>query len=189
MDAAREASRSGDSKRLSQAHESNASEHATDVHEADETQEDEDGQDTQDLLEILANRLSRKKLSGSRPASKSLRATVLSSDLYRQSSRSEDKKAWKQLSDTGKAMFIKHLPTSAESALSQRSTMTHVEVDLQILSRPSATVFIDCDNYSLTRNLSESSIDSEFLTFSALVCWRLFAFHKKLSPQWILVSI
>ena len=68
-----------------------------------------------------------KKLSGSRPASKSLRATMLSSDLCRQLS-GEDKKVWKQLSDPGKAMFIKHLPTSSESALNQRSTMTH-EVD------------------------------------------------------------
>ena len=63
LDVAREASRSGHSKRLSQAHESNASEHATNVHEADENRDDEDGQDAQDLLEILANRLSRKKLS------------------------------------------------------------------------------------------------------------------------------
>ena len=38
---------------------------------------------------------------------------MLSSDLHRQLS-SEDKKAWRQLSDDGKAMFIKHLPTSAE---------------------------------------------------------------------------
>ena len=127
LDAAREASRSGHSKRLSQAHESNASEHATNVHEADENRDDEDGQDTQDLLEILVNRLSRKKLSGSRPASKSLRATMLSSDLYRQLS-GEDKKVWKQLSDPGKAMFIKHLPALSESALSQRSTMTHVQI-------------------------------------------------------------
>ena len=82
MDVAREASRSGHSKRLSQAHESNASEYTTNVHEADENRDDEDGQDTQDLLEILVNRLSRKKISGSRPASKSLRATMLSSDIY-----------------------------------------------------------------------------------------------------------
>ena len=127
LDVAHEASRSGHSKRLSQAHESNASECTTNVHEADENRDDEDGQDTQDLLEILVNRLSRKKLSGPRPASKSLRATVLSSDLYRQLS-GEDKKAWKQLSDPGKAMFIKHLPALSESALSQRSTMTHVQI-------------------------------------------------------------
>ena len=81
LDIAREASSSGHSKRLSQAHESDASEHATNVHEADENRDDEDGQDTQDLLEILVNRLSRKKLSGPRPDSKSLRATVLSSCL------------------------------------------------------------------------------------------------------------
>ena len=49
------------------------------------------------FIEILVNRLSRKKLSGSGPASKSLRATMLSSDLYRQLSN-EDKKVWKQLS-------------------------------------------------------------------------------------------
>ena len=127
LDIAREASRSGHSKRLSQAHESNASEYTTNVHEADENRDDEDDQDTQDLLEILVNRLSRKKLSGPRPASKSLRATMLSSEIYRQLS-SEDKKIWKQLSDPGKAMFIKHLPTSTDSALNQRSTMTH-EVD------------------------------------------------------------
>ena len=36
LDVAREASRSGHSKRLSQAHESNASEYTTNVHEADE---------------------------------------------------------------------------------------------------------------------------------------------------------
>ena len=29
-------------------------------------------------------------------------------------------------------------------------------------------LFIDCDNYSLSRNLSESFIDSEFLTFFGL---------------------
>ena len=49
LDASREASRSGHSKRLSQAHESNASEHAANDHEADDTQEDEDGQDAQDF--------------------------------------------------------------------------------------------------------------------------------------------
>ena len=43
LDAAREASRSGHSKWLSQAHESNTSEYAANIHEADETQEDEDG--------------------------------------------------------------------------------------------------------------------------------------------------
>ena len=53
-------------------------------------------------------------------------------------------------------------------------------------------VFIDGDNYSASGNLSESPIDSEFPTFSALVCWKFFgdsAFHKKLSPQWIPVSV
>ena len=60
-----------------------------------------------------------------------------------------------------------------------------IEIDQSILSRPNAAVFIDCDNCSPPRNLSESSLDSEFLTFSALVCWRFLGdsvFHKKLSP-------
>ena len=59
-------------------------------------------------------------------------------------------------------------------------------------ARPSAMVFIDGDNYSASGNLSESPIDSEFPTFSALVCWKFFgdsAFHKKLSPQWIPMSV
>ena len=61
-----------------------------------------------------------------------------------------------------------------------------------MLSRPSAVVFIDCDNHSLLRNLSESYADSEFLTFSALVCWRFLrdsAFPKKLSSQQIPASV
>ena len=49
----------------------------------------------------------------------------LLADLCRQLSV-DDKKAWKQLSDSGgKAIFIKHLPTPAESTLNQRSAMTH----------------------------------------------------------------
>ena len=54
-----------------------------------------------------------------------------------------------------------------------------------ILSRPSTIVFIDDDNYSVSGNLSESPTDSEFPTYSALVCWRFLgdsAFHKKPSP-------
>ena len=61
-----------------------------------------------------------------------------------------------------------------------------------MLSRPSTVVFIDDDNYSVSGNLSESPIDSEFPTFLALVCWRFFgdsAFHKKLSPHQIPVSV
>ena len=52
-------------------------------------------------------------------------------------------------------------------------------------SRPSAMAFIDCDNYSLLRNSSESYIDSEFPTRSALVYWWFLgdsAFPEKLSP-------
>ena len=67
-----------------------------------------------------------------------------------------------------------------------------MEVDRPILSRPSTTVFIDDDNYSASGNLSESPMDSKFLALSALVCWRFLgdsAFHKKLSPQWIPVSV
>ena len=53
-------------------------------------------------------------------------------------------------------------------------------------------VFVDDDNCSVSGNLSGSPMDSEFPTFSALVCWRFFgdsAFHKKLSPQQIPMSI
>ena len=60
-----------------------------------------------------------------------------------------------------------------------------IEVDWSILPRPSTMVFIDGDNCSASGNLSESLIDSEFPTYSALVCWRFLgdsAFHKKLSP-------
>ena len=67
----------------------------------------------------------------------------------------------------------------------------HQEV-FEMTSRPSTAVFIDYDNHSLSRNLSESPIDSEFLAFLALVYWRFFgdsAFHKKLSLQQIPVSI
>ena len=59
-------------------------------------------------------------------------------------------------------------------------------------SRPSTMVFIDDDKYSASGNLSESPIDSEFPTYSALVCWRFLgdsAFHKKPSPQQIPISI
>ena len=60
------------------------------------------------------------------------------------------------------------------------------------LLRPSTAVFIDDDNYSVSGNLSESLIDSEFPASSALVYWRFFgdsAFHKKLSPWQIPMSI
>ena len=53
-------------------------------------------------------------------------------------------------------------------------------------------MFIDGDNYSASGNLSESPTDSEFPTYSALVCWRFLgdsAFHKKLSPQQIPISV
>ena len=67
-----------------------------------------------------------------------------------------------------------------------------IEVDWPILSRPKTIVFIDDDNCSASGNLSESPIDSEFPTYSALVCWRFLgdsAFHKKLGPQQIPVSV
>ena len=63
-------------------------------------------------------------LSGNRPASKTLRATMLSADMYRQLS-AEDKKVWRQLSDVGEALFVKSMPTSAENAALQRSAMKH----------------------------------------------------------------
>ena len=53
-------------------------------------------------------------------------------------------------------------------------------------------VFVDDDNHSVSGNLSESPVDSEFPIFLALVCWRFFgdsAFHKKLSPQQIPTSV
>ena len=53
-------------------------------------------------------------------------------------------------------------------------------------------VFVGDDNCGASGNLSESPMDSKFLTFSALVCWRFLgdsAFHKKLSPQQIPVSV
>ena len=60
-----------------------------------------------------------------------------------------------------------------------------IEVDWSILSRPSTIVFVDDDNHGASGNLSESPVDSEFPTYSALVCWRFLgdsAVHKKPSP-------
>ena len=53
-------------------------------------------------------------------------------------------------------------------------------------------MFVDDDNCSVSGNLSESPVDSEFPAYSALVCWRFLgdsAFHKKLSPQQIPMSV
>ena len=76
--------------------------------------------------------------------------------------------------------------------LQDRSTASFDRVNELMLSRPSAMVFIDCDNCGLLRSSLESYVDSEFLTRSASVHWRSLgdsAFPKKLSPQQIPVSI
>ena len=49
-----------------------------------ETDDNDSEDDDRQLVELLVNRLSRKKVSGNRPASKTLRATMLSADIYRQ---------------------------------------------------------------------------------------------------------
>ena len=49
---------------------------------------------------------------------------MLSADIYRQLS-AEDKKVWKQLSDVGKALFVKSMPTTVENAAQLRSAMKH----------------------------------------------------------------
>ena len=79
-------------------------------------------------MESLVNKLSQKKLTGNRPASKTLRATMLSADAYRKLS-TEDKKAWRQPSDVGKALFVKNVPTTVEDATQLRSAMKHETED------------------------------------------------------------
>ena len=49
---------------------------------------------------------------------------MLLTDLYRQLSV-DDKKVRKQLLDSGKAIFIKHLPTPVDSTFNQRSAKAH----------------------------------------------------------------
>ena len=49
---------------------------------------------------------------------------MLSADIYRQLSV-DDKKVWKQLSDVGKALFVKSMPTTVDSAAQLRSAMKH----------------------------------------------------------------
>ena len=119
LDIAKEASRGGNTKRLS--HHTETSGYEALLHETDDNDSEDDDRQ---LVELLVNRLSQKKISGNRPASKTLRATMLSADIYRQLSV-DDKKVWKQLSDVGKALFVKSMPTTVESAAQLRSAMKH----------------------------------------------------------------
>ena len=73
LDAAKEASRGGNTKRLSHHTETSGCEAL--LHEIDKDDLDDD---EQQLFETLVNRLSRKKVAGNRPASETLRAAVLS---------------------------------------------------------------------------------------------------------------
>ena len=64
LDIAREASRSGNTKRLS--HHTETSGYEAHLHETDDNDSEDDDRQ---LVELLVNRLSRKKVSGNRPAS------------------------------------------------------------------------------------------------------------------------